>query len=295
MSKARAYLDLVRLPNLFTAIADVLAGFAFAGGGSGDWPMLVLLCLSSVCLYAGGVTLNDVCDVRVDALERPNRPIPSGRITVRAASSLCVTLLIAGVVLAMCASVRSGVVASALVVSIVLYDAVLKRTWIAPGFMGLCRGLNLFLPLAALGVSLENPTTFLPSAILWVYVMSVTTFARGEAVGGRGRSLTLGVAGVCLSVVGLVGLHWAIPEPHDAYLSLVILLTLIVAYYGVAALRQPDPASIQRAVKVFVVSLIGLDASIAWASRGLIAGAVVACLLIPTVILGSRRVALRVT
>lgn len=295
MSKTRAYLDLVRLPNLFTAIADVLAGFAFAGGGLAEWPMLVLLCLSSVCLYAGGVTLNDVCDVGIDALERPNRPIPSGRITVRAARNLSVILLIAGITLAMCASVRSGVVASALVVSIVLYDVVLKRAWIAPGFMGLCRGLNFFLPLAALGASLDTVATFFPSMILWVYVTSVTTFARGEAVGGRRRSLTLGAGGVCLSVAALAGLHWAILDPHDAYLVLVTLLTLTVAYYGVAAVRQADPDSIQRAVKVFVVSLIGLDASFAWASRGVIAGAVVACLLIPTVILGSRRVALRVT
>ena len=72
-----AYLQLIRPPNLFTAAADIVAGFLFVGGGWGEIDRVILLSLCSMCLYAAGVTLNDVCDVRNDRAERPDRPIPA--------------------------------------------------------------------------------------------------------------------------------------------------------------------------------------------------------------------------
>src|ERR1041385_8386665 len=78
------YLQLMRPPNLVTANADVLAGFAVAGLPRFD--LLPWLLVATTCLYAGGVVLNDVFDARLDACERPERPIPSGRVAVRSAA-----------------------------------------------------------------------------------------------------------------------------------------------------------------------------------------------------------------
>ena len=75
----RGYLELVRPANVATALADVLAGYAVAGLGN---PGLGWLLLSTACLYAGGVVLNDVFDRDLDRIERPERPIPSGRVSV---------------------------------------------------------------------------------------------------------------------------------------------------------------------------------------------------------------------
>ena len=54
----RAYVELLRPANVVTAVADVLAGFAIAGLRHPD--TLPWLIVSSCCLYAGGVVLNDV-------------------------------------------------------------------------------------------------------------------------------------------------------------------------------------------------------------------------------------------
>lgn len=301
MSKARAYLELVRVPNLVTAVADVIAGFAYGGGRVSDWPMLLWLSASSVCLYAGGVALNDVCDATIDGDQRPDRPIPSGRVSVQAAKRLAIVLAALGIVFATWASVPSGIVATSLVVCVVLYDAVLKRHAIAPAIMGLCRSLNFCLPLAGLGVLASSPGHVLPLAAIWLYVTSLTYFAQGEAACkpalavGRRRRLAIGTLGVCLSAMSLVGLHWTLQAPHDAFLVGVAAVVIALAYCGASAVRRPEPASIQRAVRAFVMLLVGLDVCIAWASRGSGIAVVVAGLLVLAVILGSNRVGLRVT
>jgi len=80
----RGYLRLARPANLPTAAADIFAGAAIAGIISYSEPIsmsympLVYLVFSTIFLYAGGVALNDVFDYELDAVERPERPIPSG-------------------------------------------------------------------------------------------------------------------------------------------------------------------------------------------------------------------------
>ena len=107
----RGYLELVRPANVATALADVLAGYAVAGLGNPR--ALGWLLLSTACLYAGGVVLNDVFDRDIDRAERPERPIPSGRVSARAAASLGGGLLAFGVLAASLATAGAAVVAAA--------------------------------------------------------------------------------------------------------------------------------------------------------------------------------------
>ena len=73
------FLQLMRLPNVFTAMADVAMGYLFVMGDAdlaNLWMLGVLLAASSL-LYVGGVVMNDVVDRELDAIERPARPLPS--------------------------------------------------------------------------------------------------------------------------------------------------------------------------------------------------------------------------
>ena len=64
------WLRLLRLPNLFTAPGDSLAGYFLATAFKGDvsinvW-IIVLLTAISVFTYAFGVVMNDVMDYQED-------------------------------------------------------------------------------------------------------------------------------------------------------------------------------------------------------------------------------------
>ncbi len=111
-SPLQSYLELLRLPNVFTAIADVAMGFFFiqapwALGGNGQIPLcpiglwtVGLLAVASALLYCGGMVLNDVFDIDLDREEQPYRPLPSGRISLSSARWLGWQLLTLGVMLA---------------------------------------------------------------------------------------------------------------------------------------------------------------------------------------------------
>ena len=103
-----SYLQLTRPSNVITAIADIWAGFAIAGAwdymatdyvyGEGDfWWNLLWLSLSTIGLYAGGVAFNDVADAELDAIERPERPIPSGKVSKTSAFWMSSILLLLGI------------------------------------------------------------------------------------------------------------------------------------------------------------------------------------------------------
>ena len=94
------YLQLVRAPNVFTAVTNVFTGCAAVSASATNPAAIILLAFSSACLYAGGVALNDYCDLEVDRAERPKRPLPAGQVPPKAAVTLAVALLAVGVALA---------------------------------------------------------------------------------------------------------------------------------------------------------------------------------------------------
>src|SRR3569832_2105826 len=80
----RPYLQLVRPANLVTAAADILAGYAVAG--CPDLRVLFWLLIATVGLYAGGIVFSDFFDAKLDASERPERPIPRGAVSIERAA-----------------------------------------------------------------------------------------------------------------------------------------------------------------------------------------------------------------
>ena len=272
-SRLWAYATLMRPANVVTAMADVLAGAAAAGTADG----LPGLLLSTTALYAGGVVLNDVFDANLDAKERPERPIPSGRVSQREAAALGSALLALGVLLAGVVSLVSFLVAAAVAATVLLYDAWAKHHPLAgPLAMGACRGLNLLLGLSAAPALLGVlwPLTLIPVA----YIASITAISRGEVHGGRQRTgwLAVGLVGLVLAVLTALGL-WG-SQPVWATLPFVALFAWRVLPPFVAAAQRPLPALIGTAVRAGVLSLIVLDAALAAAFAGPLYGAVVLAL-----------------
>ena len=92
----KPYLQLIRLPNVFTAAADSLAGWLLVHGSLQEPRRWLPLVLASMAIYAAGIALNDWFDYAIDLEERPGRPLPSGQVSRRFAAGLGGTLLLLG-------------------------------------------------------------------------------------------------------------------------------------------------------------------------------------------------------
>jgi UbiA prenyltransferase family len=285
--RARAYLELVRLPNLFTAVGDIVAGYLIVSRGVDvSWRDLVILTLASVCLYAGGVVLNDYFDRDVDAVERPERPIPSGRVAARDALKLGVRLLCLGCVFAFGVGVPSLLVAVLLAGCIWLYDAKGKRIeYVGSLNMGACRFLNVVL--GASGAAPPHAETWLglvlPAAlIVFLYISAVTLLATGEVWGGNRivSSLVFGAIAVVVGGVIWLGIADRLATPLYSYPFLAVFAAATLGVVG-RVVRSPTAPHIRTAIKTCVLSLILLDAAIAAGAGGLGYGVGVAALLVP--------------
>lgn len=295
----RAYLELVRLPNVFTAAADVVMGFLFVRGVDGvrDGGVLGLLVAASSLLYAAGVVLNDLADLPVDARQRPERPLPSGRVSPAAAFRLGWTLLVVGTGSAWAAGFLSdrlwpGVTATLLAACIVAYDGWLKRTATAPAAMGACRMLNVLLGMSVAGWP-RRSAAWLVAAAIGTYVAGITWFARHETRRSRRGELLL-ATGVTMLGIGLLAWlpTWTahlVPllrrQPERWYL-LAAVLGLVIGWRCLWAFLDPVPQRVQAAVQLGILSIIVLDAAVCAAVRGTVAGVAVLLLLAPSVVLG---------
>ncbi|MGW3937956.1 SCO3242 family prenyltransferase [Streptomyces phaeochromogenes] len=175
-----AWVELLRLPALFTVPGDALAGAAAAGAR--PTPRTLVAIASSLCLYEAGMALNDWADRAEDAVDRPHRPLPSGRIRPAAALAAAGGLTAAGLALASTAGRRPLAVAGALAATVWSYDLVLKRTPAGPVAMAAARSLDLLLGGVAANGDIRRA---LPSALaLGTHTLAVTTVSRHETQGG---------------------------------------------------------------------------------------------------------------
>jgi 4-hydroxybenzoate polyprenyltransferase len=291
-----AYAQLVRLPNVFTALADILLGALATAALPERWLGIVLLASASACFYCAGMVWNDFFDVEQDRRERPFRPIPSGRIARGAAAKLGAGLLLGGFLCAIGAGwLRSGSVFSAstgvavvLMAAILLYDGWLKKIWLGPVGMGLCRFLNVLLGLSIVA-GLGWPWGIHLATVIGLYVVGVTWFARTEARASNAASLA------AATVVMLVSLLLALPLPTrfppgtaaPLFPYLLVALGFGIALPASHAIANPTPSRVQRAVKRALVGIVLLDAVLATALAGNV-GLLLVLLLVPMLYLGRR-------
>ena len=295
-----AYAQLVRAPNVFTALADVLAGYLIAQGDFTTPGVLLALAVASSSLYSAGTVLNDVYDVEVDTRQRPHRPIPSGRVAVTHARLLGAVLLVIGVAAAcgaggLVGQWRTGGIGLALAAAVWLYDGLLKQTPLAPVVMGACRGLNLLLGMSI--VAGELATVHYALAVgMWIYIAGVTWFARTEAGVSERTPLALATATMALGigVLAATPVWLKLSESVDLRLYVttagaVVLMAAIgalILWRVIWAIVEPVPARVQAAVKNCILSLVVLDAAMCAMLVGPAAAVLVLLLLLPTMWLG---------
>ncbi|MFJ7624911.1 SCO3242 family prenyltransferase [Streptomyces sp. NPDC097595] len=289
---ARDWAELLRISALFTVPGDALAGAAAAGRRPDRSTALAMG--ASLCLYEAGMALNDWADRDEDAVDRPHRPIPSGRITPRAALTAAGALTVAGAVLAARAGRPALGVATGLAATVWAYDLRLKHTPAGPAAMAAARGLDLLLGAAATGrgPALRATRAALPAAaLLGAHTYAVTAVSRHETQGG---STSAPVA----ALTAAAGIGGALTHERRAPRSAPagLLLTALTGAYLRTAARplthaalNPSPPLTQRAVGSGIRAMIPLQAALA-ARAGAVGPALAVMGLVPLARALSRKV-----
>lgn len=279
-----AYLQLMRPANIITAWADILAGFAASnllhtnGSLTNDFVALLWLILSTTGLYGGGIVFNDVFDTELDATERPERPIPSGRTSKQEAIVLGVILLLVGIIAAWQVSYISALLATFVAFAALFYDSLGKHQgWLGPLNMGICRGGNLLLGVSVAPAMITQ--VWFIAIIPIIYIGAITAISQGEVQGGKTSTGIIAIILMTIVMGSLLALG-LLPDYHPLLVvPLVILLTVKIFPPFVEATKNPNPAAIQIAVRTGVISLIILDSALATGFGGLIYGLLVLSLL----------------
>lgn len=258
MGSLKPYLQLTRPANLVTAISDIFAGLAIAQFTFSDFSPWLLV-LSTLGLYGGGVVMNDVFDAKLDSIERPERPIPSGKVSLKSAAFMGISLLFLGILAAAMFSSISGIIAIVIALLTVIYNRFAKHhVFLGPLTMGMCRGGNLILGMSVLPESYQKWVfiALLPIA----YIGAITLISQDEVHGGKRRTLYI-AAGLYLIVL-LAQLVIAEKQGNILFtIPFVMLHSWLIGRPLYNAVQNPIGPMIGKAVKAGVVSLIVMNAS----------------------------------
>ena len=259
------FFRLMRPANIVTSVADVLAGIAISGyfqTFETDYFPVLMLCISTIGLYGGGIVFNDVFDADLDKIERPERAIPSGAVKLNEAILLGAFLLLSGIAAAFTIAVLSGIIAILIAFFALLYNKYAKHhSFLGPLNMGLCRGLNLLLGVSIIASALHE--WYFLGLIPLIYIFSITMISQGEVHGSNRNKLYAGAFLYLLVISSMLYLSFNKGQ-------LIIALFFIIPFAWMIfrplfiAIKEPLGKNIGKAVKAGVISLILMDA--AWSA-----------------------------
>ena len=268
-------LELGRVSNLPTVWSNTLAGVVLAGASPFNWNIFTVLIAMSMA-YVGGMFLNDAFDRKIDAKERPERPIPSGRIKAPEVFAAGTTLLAGAVFFSLLAAMGWGgqifatsILSVALVICIVIYNRWHKDNPYSPVTMGCCRALVI---ICAGFCASTSPFVFLyiAAVLSLAYIVGLTYVAKQENIGQVKNQWPLLLLGAPI----LFGL-WA--STNDTQVLLPTVLLAIWCIYCVYLIKRRNSGVIPRAV-VSMIAGIALADAIFIASVSSLTIAAIACL-----------------
>jgi 4-hydroxybenzoate polyprenyltransferase len=256
-----ATLRLVRVGTLFSPAADVVASLAILGRA---WQLDAVAAVgASVALYAAGMVWNDVADRGLDAVQRPERPLPRGDLSLRYAVGLGMLLLALGLGLSPCRT-HHGLIAAL----VLAYDFGGKRwPWLGALLMGTLRALNLGTALALPGFAAagaETAALHTACACYAIYIVGVTVlgvFEDTPHVRGRAVSAVQTVPPLA-ALAGIAAVQQG-PWPAPA----MALLPALWFLRRNARRSHWDRAAIRRSMTLLLLGTMLYTASLTWAAQ----------------------------
>lgn len=241
-----ALVRLTRPVNCAISLVSVLVG----AGMGGDIPSLVgalTAGVSASLIAGGGNALNDACDEVADRLNRPDRPIPSGRVSGRASRWFAVTMFATGSGLGFWLGMGTGSLALVATGGLVAYDFFLKKV----AFVGnLAIACISALALVYGGVVAGTPgASLVPAAFAFLMHLGREVLKDiGDMEGDRAASSSsvavhwgphaarLVVTGVLILLAVLIPIPYVLGLYNQAYLLLALFPVNLILLYVVSSL-----------------------------------------------------------
>ncbi|UMA66780.1 UbiA family prenyltransferase (plasmid) [Roseivivax marinus] len=246
----RVALRLGRVSNLPTVWTNALAGAVLSGAAVGAGTV-VITGLALSLFYLGGMWLNDAFDAEIDARERANRPIPQGEASLRTVALGGGAMLAGGLVLSLALGAGAFAAAVLLVLAVLLYDWLHKRTVLSPVIMGTTRFLSY--AMAALAAGALSGSALLGAFGLFAWIVGLTFAAKQEAYDRLGAVWPLGVLAIPL----LLGLWTAL---GSAIALLAWLGLAAVTAFALHRLFRRAKGDVPRAVVTMIAGISLYDA-----------------------------------
>lgn len=279
----RAWLQLFRVPNLFTVPGDPIAGFLLAAGALDRRAFAAVG--ASLCLYAAGLAMNDLLDFDEDRRDRPNRPLTSGAIALPAAWGATVVLILIGLGALYAAAGGPGLATGgALVAAVTLYNGWAKRIAVVGSLvMGSCRGLSVLVGAVAAQGKLDGlpVALWLGAWMMVLYIAAVTNLARHETKPSAPVSARM--LPIVPPVVAFAVASWEAAWFSAAAFAMAVFFTGAELRRLLAEKPAPIPPVIGALIRVMLLLQAGLclahpESQSAWiAAAALIALMPVAC------------------
>jgi geranylgeranylglycerol-phosphate geranylgeranyltransferase len=263
---------LIRLTNSLPAGALVLTG-AHLGAGSALAPRAWIAAGAMCCITAFGYVSNDLADVAEDRINKPDRPLPSGKVEMTTAQRLAACLAAGGATLAATLGWRELLVALTVLALLMLYNGRLKAA--AGGgnlLIALLAGCTLLTGAIAVQGFVWSATAAvcLPSALLAVFVAArelvktLEDLPGDQAVGKKtlavwgGWRLVVRVVLLCTLASGGLALL-AVRMAHYSNAFLAVTGLGVVAPLGVTTLylwRKAPVLAVRRMLRLLKLSYV---------------------------------------
>jgi 4-hydroxybenzoate polyprenyltransferase len=250
-----AYAELGRVSNLPTCLTNVLAGAVLGAGSEAlAWGTVSWIALAVAVLYVGGMALNDAVDLEIDRYVNPHRPLPSGRISQRAACVFAIVMILVGLGVLAAVEPRSFMWGAVLAGAILVYNLIHQATGWSVVVMGACRGLVYLVAAAGLGGDPCQRAVLGCAAIVTAYTVGLSLVARVEDRRRAGPRRWIAV------VLPIIVLSAAFFVSGGHPVGVGVAAGVVIVWLGLAARQMLSPrASTREAVLGWLAGFCLID------------------------------------
>lgn len=126
-SKVYTYIELTRIINVIITFISVIVAVIISSDISSVNDAIILAAVCAAIVTAAGNVINDLWDIETDAVNKPERPLPSGKITRKEALNFYFSLILLSIIISMSLSLIVFAIIILAHLLLLLYTTGLKK------------------------------------------------------------------------------------------------------------------------------------------------------------------------